>query len=425
MNVFKYCLYLLICLGIFYRPSRVSIDFFDNHIDSSVYLTNEEIFKYIQNKIAHSSDFPEFVDYKNKRYEIKYTIDSGLQRFVDQLLRSYRSDFAAVVIVHNESGSILASSTYSRSTDQKHNDVLFQADHPSASLFKIITAAHLIENAEFEIDSSIPMFGRATTLYKSQLSTKRRYGRSTVDLKSAFAKSHNSFFGKAAILTTDTKVVVQNENSQKLKIMQMAKKMGFDRNLMIDMPLDKSVLMVPGESYELAELASGYNTQTKVTPFHAAILSSIVANDGFLRPLHVITEIIDTSSQDRIYRLTHKGIPRKKRALSLESARKLQDVMEYTIVRGTASSAFRGAKKEVLRNNRIGGKTGSITGGNPYGKRDWFSSYMIPIGRPELGISVVVMNVNIHHWYVRSSYLARRIYEFYYEEYVKKNKFKG
>jgi hypothetical protein len=63
----------------------------------------------------------------------------------------------------------------------------------------------------------------------------------------------------------------------------------------------------------------------------------------------------------------------------------------------------------------IGGKTGSITGGTPFGKRDWFSAFAIPrdLERGK-GISISVMNVNVKRWHVKSTMLAKNIIEYYY-----------
>ena len=63
----------------------------------------------------------------------------------------------------------------------------------------------------------------------------------------------------------------------------------------------------------------------------------------------------------------------------------------------------------------IGGKTGTITGGIPYGKRDWFISYAKKSDQEEdRGISVAVMIVNLEKWYVKSTVLAKDIIQHYY-----------
>jgi hypothetical protein len=105
----------------------------------------------------------------------------------------------------------------------------------------------------------------------------------------------------------------------------------------------------------------------------------------------------------------------KKKVLSPEITAELQDMMEGTIEGGTAKKSFRRIGDFFKKYLRIGGKTGTITGGIPYGKRDWFTAYATPkeSGRGK-GISICVMNVNINKWYVRSAFMARQIINYYY-----------
>ena len=87
--------------------------------------------------------------------------------------------------------------------------------------------------------------------------------------------------------------------------------------------------------------------------------------------------------------------------------------MGLTVSRGTARGAFR---RWLRRNSNftLGGKTGSITGGLPYGKRDWFVSYASPTEKLEDGISICVMIVNVEKWYIKSTVFTREIIDYYY-----------
>ena len=104
-----------------------------------------------------------------------------------------------------------------------------------------------------------------------------------------------------------------------------------------------------------------------------------------------------------------------KRVISKTANEDLKEMMELTTKAGTARGAFRPWKLKRIPNIEIGGKTGSITGGLPYGKRDWFVSYAIPSDKKDdKGISVCVMIVNVKKWYIKSTYLAKNIIEHYY-----------
>jgi len=105
----------------------------------------------------------------------------------------------------------------------------------------------------------------------------------------------------------------------------------------------------------------------------------------------------------------------EKRVLSPETAAEMQDMMAMTIDGGTARKSFRKMNTGYKNALEIGGKTGSITGGKPFGKRDWFAAYAIPRDREQgKGISISVMNVNVKRWHVKSTMLAKNVIEFYY-----------
>ena len=82
-----------------------------------------------------------------------------------------------------------------------------------------------------------------------------------------------------------------------------------------------------------------------------------------------------------------------------------------------ARKSFRRLDRNLKQKLKLLEKTGSISGGIPFGKRDWFSVFAVP-REPSFGsgISISVMNINIEKWFVRSTYLAKEIIDYYYKE---------
>ena len=182
---------------------------------------------------------------------------------------------------------------------------------------------------------------------------------------------------------------------------------------MDDLDLSVSVFQMPKSQYNLAELATGFNKKTQMSPVHGALLASIVANNGILKRPKVISGVYDSKSGRKFFKSSAKG----KRVLEEEVSTELSELMEMTVNKGTARGSFRSVSKLLKRNLHLGGKTGSISGGLPFGKRDWFTVFAVPKD-PSLGkgISICVMNINVKKWYVRSSFLAKKIMEYYYKK---------
>ncbi len=354
----------------------------------------EEIFK--------SEAWPQKISFENKEYDIQYTFNEDLTDYIKKRLRRYRSDYASVVVIDNNNGKILSAVDYTRSTKKFGRNLTFSSTNPAASLFKVITAADLIENTDINKESVFSYRGRATTLYKYQLKDKKTRWTRSIPLSRAFAYSNNVVFGKAAINNTDYKSLVA-----------MANKFGFNQDIMQVLNTGSSKLFNKADEYGLAELASGFNRKTMISPVHGAVISSIIANNGVMIHPTLIDHIESSQHKRKIWEAGYDV----SRVLTEESSKEMQDLMQMTVKRGTARGAFRPWKtKKVMKTLEIGGKTGTITGGVPYGKRDWFSSYAKPQNSDDKGISVCVMIVNVEKWYVKSTYLAKEVIEHYYSK---------
>ena len=353
----------------------------------------------LTHEVFSSSDWPRNFDYKERNYVVDYTLDKDLEDYIRKELRRYSSDYASVVVINNNTGEILSAIDYTRAIKSFGKNLTFSATNPAASIFKVVTGADLIENHDLKSDSPFTYNGRGTTLYKYQLKDKQTRWTRRTNLSRAFASSNNVVFGKAA----------RNFSSFE-SLTETARKFGFQKDLLQFIDMGQSRLFEDNSKYGLAELASGFNKGTMMSPVHGAVIASVIANGGVLKTPYLI---------DKITRKDHKRVvwnPSKKltQAISVEAAQEMRTLMELTVTKGTARSAFRRAKRRKLASIEVGGKTGTLTGGLPYGRRDWFVSYAMPKDGTHQGISVCVMIVNLEKWYIKSSALAKNIIEYYY-----------
>lgn len=350
--------------------------------------------------IDKHQSWDQLIDYDSAKYKPNYTFNSELEEFIKKQLSLYRPDYTSVVVMDNETGHILAAVDYARSKNVFGRDLAFTTTHPAASIFKVITAADLLENTHIKTDTEFSFTGRSTTLYRHQLKepSNRRWIRS-LDLYKAFATSNNVIFGRTAI-----------ENLTPAGLKRMAEKFGFNKRLLEGINLSPSVFTMAQDQYNLAELSSGLNTQTLMSPVHGALISSIVANGGVLRYPVVIKSLEGIQDKKVIF----PPLKKDEVVLTPQSADDLRTLFMGTITQGTARSSFR-RSLYLLNKLEIGGKTGSLTGGEPFGKRDWFVSYAKSLeDKTDKGISICVMIVNQKKWYIKSPLLAKNIMEYYY-----------
>jgi cell division protein FtsI/penicillin-binding protein 2 len=218
--------------------------------------------------------------------------------------------------------------------------------------------------------------GRPYTLYKSQL--KKAHNRYTryLTLQEAFAKSINPVFGKLGI-----------DPLGKENLAKYAQMFAFNQPIPWELPLPASHFSITEERYHWAEIASGFNQNTTLSPLHGALITAAVVNQGTLWVPNLVEMLSDHEDQV-VYRA--QPIPLKQ-TISPATAEMLTAMMEATVTSGTGRKAFRGYRKDaVLSRLRLGGKTGSINNDPRY---DWFVGF----ARDEQGPEQLVVAALVGH----------------------------
>lgn len=375
-----------------------SVDLFD------FFFSHKKLDRVVKEKlnkaIVKHEAWPKSIEIGEANYDINYTFNKELTAYIKKLLRRFRTDYTSVVVIDNNNGHILTALDYKHRGRKFGNKLTLSHTHPAASLIKIITTAELLQNSRVSPDSIFAYRGKGTTLYRYQLRNKRTRWQRYLSLERAFAFSNNVVFGKAAI-----------KNIVASSLLNMGHKFGFNEIILNEIP-SSSILKMPRDQYNLAEIASGLNAETLMGPIHGAMISSIMANNGVKKYPRLVHSVIDQETQYPLW------INRKeeKKVISQEISIKLKDMMQLAAEGGTARRFFGRSKSRVLRKLVLGGKTGSMTGGVPYGKRDWFTAFALPKKKMYgKGISVCVMIINLKKWHTRSPYIVRKIFEYYFK----------
>ncbi len=308
---------------------------------------------------------------------VRSTVDAGLQKKAEDLLKGQRSLRAAVALVDAHSGRVLvlAGAKGQRLDPYQALD----STAPAASLFKLVTAAAALEETPLHPESQMRYCGRYTTLYRYQLKEKLRRWVTQVSLARSFAQSNNPVFGRIGALRLGEDLLTR-----------YALQLGFEQELSFELPLGQSELLHPEDKYALAEMASGFNRTTSLSPLHAALLVGAFVNGGRLAQPYLVEQAHDQDGKVVYVGRPHLGPP----VVSPKTCQHMRQLLQATITCGTARKAFRNHNRDrVLKHLELGGKTGTIRGQNRSELYQWFAGY----GRdPLTGRTYAVAALAVH-----------------------------
>lgn len=307
------------------------------------------------------------------------TVDMDIQNAaIDSLGRRK----GAVVVMEPETGKILAMQSYPNFNPNNiaENWESLDADeaspflnrasqglYPPGSVFKIITAAALMENNENYKDIRYTCTGEAAFEDKI-IHCFDSTAHGEVDIFSAMAYSCNTFFA------------TQGYKMGAELLIEAAEERYFNKALSYPMEYNKSIFQLPyaATASEIVETAIGQG-KTMLSPLHMAMLTSAVANGGIMMEPYLVDASTSYSGG-----LVQKNMPKLTGAVfSEEVAAELTEMMRQVADYGTGRAAG-------VENALVAGKTG--TAENPNGtSHSWFTGFGERNGK-KVVVTVVLEN---------------------------------
>ncbi len=313
-----------------------------------------------------------------------YTLNPTLQDNMKDYFMKNKVPYGVFVAMDPHSGKVLALVEHS-SKEPHAKNLALRATYPAASIFKLITASAAIEERQAFPETVIENIHR----FRSARTT----------LADALATSNNNAFAEVGLRYLNIKTLIGYAN-----------RFQFNQKIPFELPVQVSRIRAEDSKVGLANLASGFG-DVGMSPLHAALIGSAIANNGVMVTPCLIERVISASGQT-ILECKPKAFAT---AISPQTSAQLRVMMGLTVTKGTAHKAFKTAWKEpALREIAMGGKTGSLTGDNPAGKVSWFVG-MAPLDNPEVVISALVINSPTRSWKVKASNAAKEGFRTYFD----------
>jgi peptidoglycan glycosyltransferase len=318
------------------------------------------------------------VDAQNgESYRIVASLDLPLQTYLLSTFDKRNSRYVAIVVMEPKTGRILSMVGFDKTSSG--GNLCTSRPFPAASIFKIVTATAAIEKCGLGETSKLAYNGRKHTLYRSQLKKRSNRYTNRISLKRSFAESVNPVFGKLG-----------EHYLGKSALESYSAAFGFNHRIDLEIPVVPSKVTITDDPYELAEIASGFNRSTTISPLHGALMGAAVVNRGTMSSPTVVARIDDAAGRT-VYRSEPASA---KRVMSEKTSQIMAQLMRETVRSGTGRKTFRGYRRDaVLAKLDIGGKTGSIDNKAHDARIDWFVGF----AKEKNGNRAVAVGVVVAH----------------------------
>ena len=321
------------------------------------------------------------------------SLDPGLQEHVAKILARYRIPFGAVVALEPSTGRVLAYVSHS-SADPEAGDLARDPSPPSASVFKVITTAALLD-AGVGPNRRVCYGGGRRKLVEADLIDDPDRDRHCLTLQDALGYSANAVFAKLA-----------DRHLDRPTLERYASAFGFGHSLPFDARTPASPMEVPEERVEFARTAAGF-WHMYMSPLHGALIAATIANRGVMPRASMIDRVVDGSGRQLSVRQPTAFRP----VIPSSTARVLGKMMTRTVTHGTSRRAFFDQQgRAFLPGVKVAGKTGSLTQPRPFRDYSWWIGFA-PLEKPTIALAALV--VNSPRWRIKASYLARETLRHY------------
>lgn len=355
--------------------------------------SNQNFFEQIGNDLSGN---------RNTGDNVVTTLNLGLQKACYDALGSNRG---AVIVMEPSTGKILAmvskpdfdpntlAANWSQITGEGSDSVLVnratQGLYPPGSTFKLITMLEYLREHKNDYGQYHYICDGTYELGNNTINCVRTTAHGDVDLFSSLAVSCNcSFINIGLSLDLD-------------RYRKTAENMLFNKELPTNLEYNKSRFVLNGESsdWEIAQTSFGQG-KTVITPFHLALITCTIANNGTLMEPYLVSSVESTNG------MTVKKFKEEKydTLITENEASLLKKGMEQ-VVKDSFSWLFGGVEYTLAA------KSGSAQYGTEGYEHSLYASFS-PADNPEIAVVAVVEGGPQRN--TTAAEVTKQIYDYYY-----------
>jgi cell division protein FtsI/penicillin-binding protein 2 len=315
------------------------------------------------------------------------TVDARIQYQVERILQSAVKDGGAkggvAVVMQPATGEILAMTSVSAGADptkpsrdekdllERYRNRAVAEDYEPGSVFKLVTYSAALEEKLLSPERKIDCQGGSITIAGHTVRDGGRYGALTAQ--------------EALEVSSNVAAIKTGRQLGRERLLKYVERFGFGAAANVGLPGE-----APGRvgglkqwsDLSYASLPMGY--EVVVTPVQVCAAMAAIANDGAYVQPHVAKKILSTTGDVLL-----ETPPLKRRAVSVQTAQEMRDMLRGVVERGTGKAAR-------LSGYTAGGKTGTAKKFDPkagrYSETRYFATFVgfAPVKKPEIAVVVVM-----------------------------------
>lgn len=323
------------------------------------------------------------------------TLEPDLQRTALSVMKRHDLPEAGVVLMDVKTGNVLVYASHVQAGEPF--DVNLRSEAPAASIFKIVTAAALLENANVTAQTEQCYRGGQSRIAASELEEDPSRDRWCASLAMAMGRSINVVFGRLAQRHLTPEMLTETAGA-----------FGFGAPVPFDVETEAPGVDLPTDPLEFARAAAGF-WHTSLSPLAGASIAQTVANGGVTLKPRIVRAVFEDG--EAIWKLPAEPM-KLRRAIPPRSAHELTKMMLQTVASGSAFKTFHeGSGKPFLPHIRVASKTGTLTRHEENRHYTWFVGFA-PADSPEVAVSALVVNTPV--WRIKGPLLAREVLRAYF-----------
>lgn len=323
------------------------------------------------------------------------TLDPVVQRAALTQMKRFRVPEAGIVLENIKTGELIAYASYVN--EGERFDVNARAEAPAASVFKVVTAAALVERADLNHKTEQCYHGGRSRIDASELEDDPARDKWCATLGVALGHSLNIVFARLA-----------QKHLTPEDLTEVGGAVGFGAAVPFVVKNEAPSIEIPHNPLEFARASAGF-WHTSLSPLAGAVLAQTVANAGVALKPRIVRAVY--RGEDKLWS-DDRDPQVLRRAIKASTAKQLTRMMRHTVSDGSAHKTFFDrAGRPFLPNIEVAGKTGTLTRHRENRHYTWFIGFA-PADEPEVAVAALVVNTPL--WHIKGPHLAREVLRAYF-----------